>query len=141
MLFRSRSDIASNASIAGNFSTVTGSVGARLNWRAIGGVVWMSFGEAGFDNIAQTSVSTSTWYHIVGTVVENSSVSIYINGTLKSSISTTKVFNGIEPFYIGKGDFGEYFNGLIPIVKVYNRALSIDEILQNYKATKGRFGL
>ena len=136
-----KSDIASNASIAGNFSTVTGSVGARLNWRALGGVVWMSFGEAGLDSVVTASVSPGVWYHIVGTVIENSSVSIYINGVIKNSTSTTKTFNGTEPFYIGKGDFGEYFNGAISTIRVYNRALYSQEIRQNFEATKGRFGL
>ena len=46
-----------------------------------------------------------------------------------------------EPFYIGKGDFGEYFNGAISTIRVYNRALYSQEIRQNFEATKGRFGL
>jgi hypothetical protein len=33
------------------------------------------------------------------------------------------------------------FGGKIPIVQIYNRALSADEVLQNYNATKGRFNL
>ena len=35
----------------------------------------------------------------------------------------------------------EYFGGNIYFVQVYNRALSDSEIVQNYNATKGRFGL
>jgi hypothetical protein len=33
----------------------------------------------------------------------------------------------------------DFFNGKIPVVKIYNRALSPAEILENYNATKGRF--
>ena len=40
---------------------------------------------------------------------------------------------------IAIGDARE-FKGKIPIVRVYNRALSTEEIKQNYNATKNRFG-
>jgi hypothetical protein len=33
------------------------------------------------------------------------------------------------------------WNGRISIVKLYNKALSSQEVLQNYNATKTRFGL
>jgi hypothetical protein len=35
----------------------------------------------------------------------------------------------------------DYFNGNFSQVQIYNRALSSQEVLQNYNATKGRFGL
>ena len=35
----------------------------------------------------------------------------------------------------------EYFKGYISNVMIYNKALTADEVLQNYNATKGRFGL
>ena len=39
------------------------------------------------------------------------------------------------------GPFGNYFNGNIGPVKIYNRALSAAEVLQNYNQLKSRFGL
>ena len=39
------------------------------------------------------------------------------------------------------GSRGYYYNGSIANVQIYNRALSAAEILQNYNATKWRFGL
>jgi hypothetical protein len=36
---------------------------------------------------------------------------------------------------------GVVFNGNIPVVKVYNRALQDSEILQNFNALRGRFGI
>ena len=36
---------------------------------------------------------------------------------------------------------GRFYNGTIANTQIYNRALSADEVLQNYNATKGRFGL
>jgi hypothetical protein len=38
--------------------------------------------------------------------------------------------------------YGSYMvNGKCAMLKMYNRALSVTEITQNYNATKGRFGL
>jgi hypothetical protein len=45
------------------------------------------------------------------------------------------------------GDFligyagADYFNGQIPVVKIYNRALTQTEVAQNYNAIKSRFNL
>lgn len=69
---------------------------------------------------------------------------LYINGTLQSTGSTPSTVT--QPggnLTIGRfGDYdGYYWPGSIYNYKVYNRALSAQEILQNYNATKGRFGL
>jgi hypothetical protein len=34
---------------------------------------------------------------------------------------------------------GQYFPSNISNVRIYNKALTVDEILQNYNATRGRF--
>ena len=40
---------------------------------------------------------------------------------------------------IGKGHTSYYWNGYIASVHMYNRGISLDEVKQNYNATKGRF--
>ena len=40
---------------------------------------------------------------------------------------------------IGKGHTTYYWNGYIASVHMYNRGISLDEVKQNYNATKGRF--
>ena len=42
---------------------------------------------------------------------------------------------------VGKNASGQYWDGEMSEIKIYNRALSADEVLQNYNAQKGRFGL
>jgi hypothetical protein len=45
-------------------------------------------------------------------------------------------------FVIGSnGGNSEFLNGNISQVQIYNRALSAQEISQNFNATKGRYGL
>jgi hypothetical protein len=69
----------------------------------------------------------------------------YINGDLKktgSSSSTIGTSSNI--FRIGdntNSSFNEQFKGNIYSTQTYNRALNATEVLQNYNATKTRFGL
>lgn len=72
---------------------------------------------------------------------------IYFNGVLEkidtSAGTTWNHGNGnlrIGDIYDSMGSFGEW-QGKIPIFKIYNRALTASEILQNYNALKSRFNL
>jgi len=49
-------------------------------------------------------------------------------------ISKNQIDGGGEKIY-------SFFNGIVSNAKIYNRALSATEVLQNYNATKSRFGL
>jgi hypothetical protein len=61
----------------------------------------------------------------------------YKNGTLFGTSGEIGSVN--SSLYIGK--VGQYYNGKISTTQIYNRALSAAEVLQNYNAQKGRFGL
>lgn len=66
----------------------------------------------------------------------------YYNGTQHASAA--KTWNmGSTYFRIGQqvNDYGEFWTGKIFVARVYNRTLSAQEVLQNYNATKNRFGL
>lgn len=93
-----------------------------------------------------TYISTSNWAHIVGTYTSGTR-RLYINGAIVSSDSQTGTIstntNGISIGVFGgfNGGRGYYYNGRIGTVRVYNRVLTPEEVLQNYNATKTRFGL
>jgi hypothetical protein len=82
------------------------------------------------------------WYYVCVTY-NNGNPTIYINGILNNTVVATISFGGIASNNdIGRlGDGRQYFNGRISNLQVYNRVLSAQEILQNYNATKTRFGL
>lgn len=82
-----------------------------------------------YDGTQPTNFTKITLY-FDGITQTNSSQS----GTIQSIISTT------GPMIIGKRNTG-YNTGNIAQVLFYNRALSAAEVLQNYNATKTRFGL
>lgn len=96
---------------------------------------------------AKTGTGTpSTQYlnqyiHMVGTY-DNEYVRLYINGTL---IQTTQYTGGFErqPYFRIGNEYNRsyYMSGEIPIVKLYNRALTNSEITNNYGVYKNRYSL
>jgi hypothetical protein len=92
------------------------------------------------------SWSNGVWYHIaVGTRDGTTEgIKIYRNGI---EISTSVVSSGTissnnNAVYIGAyaGSL-HHFNGTIDEVRIYNRALSALEILTDYEAERGRYGV
>jgi hypothetical protein len=84
--------------------------------------------------IINTAIPTT---RIMNLSLDNLGVArLYINGILSSS-NTIANFTSWQISTSG-GDLGaEYYSNL----KIYNRALTASEVLQNYNATKARFGL
>jgi hypothetical protein len=88
-------------------------------------------------------VSNLNWTNY--TLINNTGVFyVYVNGILLDSRSITVLQNSTRQITIGRWapSYSDYFiNGEISIASVYNRAISDSELLQNYNATKTRFGL
>ena len=80
------------------------------------------------------------WWN--GTVTWNDSTGwvLYLNGVQVDTNSNTTGPNGDQTF-IGKYHTGYHFDGDIAQVMIYDRVLTATEVLQNYNAFKGRFGL
>jgi hypothetical protein len=88
----------------------------------------------------------NTWYYVVGEHVAGTNSHIYINGQLVSSygVATQTVLTSSTNLVIGWSPnrvSGQHFPGRIGSVSVYKKALSSEEILQNFNAHKGRYGL
>lgn len=93
-----------------------------------------NFSPLGTNNISVYTLSKSgtnqTWY---------------INSITRANV--TQTYTGTSQYFklgsrgSGATGTGQQWNGLIYSVKIYNRNLSATEVLQNYNATKSRFGL
>jgi hypothetical protein len=83
----------------------------------------------------------NTWYNLVGVISEND-LYIYLNGILVASANLGESI-GNSPVTLKTGVRGDLVSynsgGKIPIVKIYNRALTSSEILQNFNTLKNRF--
>jgi hypothetical protein len=112
--------------------------GANIQWR---------LGPLGdLTTPTATYMNTTSWYQVVGTYTSGDR-RLYINGVQVNSNATTgslSVNSGGSSIgvYGGfSGGRGYYYNGNIGMVRVYNRALSAAEVLQNFNAQRSRYGL
>jgi hypothetical protein len=82
------------------------------------------------------------WTHIV-TTFESGVVKTYKNGVLSDTQTIASTANTITDAYLALGvnQYGgfEYLNGKIATARIYNKALSSYEALQNFNTTKQRF--
>jgi hypothetical protein len=82
-------------------------------------------------------------YHMAATRDGSGNVRLYINGVLNNTGTLTQSIPSNINFRIGSNVnvFNEPLTGNLYSLKVYNRVLSAQEVLQNYNALKGRFNL
>ena len=118
-------------------------------------MILLSNGYGGFngqsnDYHSAVPYSTGVWYHWV-IVVDRSGatnpIKIYVNGSLYAQGEPS---NGAGNLDVGNyasavgyklNASDEYFEGQIPVVRVYNRAINANEVQDNYKGYKTRFNL
>jgi len=75
-------------------------------------------------------------------VVDGSNMYIYVEGIVRASkTKITGTTTSGQNLVIGGNHLGRYQSCRIASARCYNIALSAAQVLQNYNATKGRFGL
>jgi len=119
----------------GEGSTPTSSSPFRVSF-------WFQVSNAQYQNYSNTRIPVNQTVAIT-CVREGNQAKIYIDGVLDST--TTTVSGPLDtktnsPLIANVG-YGAKFQGNIYNIQIYNRALSASEVLQNYNAQKGRFGL
>lgn len=114
--------------------------GSNIQWRTHNGTSYNT------QSISSSNIDTTNWWHMVATIRDGYK-RIYVNGIEKSTVAWSSTIptnaNGCSIGVYGgyNGGRGYYFNGSIGSVKVYNRALTADEIQQNFNALRGRYGI
>jgi hypothetical protein len=110
------------------------------------GTLQIAIGPAWYFLNTGYTIPLNTWTHITYTYSGTNQIGsqiVYING--EEIFSATDGFGPISAggstYRIGYDDNGWFWGGKIANQKIYNRALSNAEVLQNYNAQKARFGL
>jgi len=84
------------------------------------------------------TLSNNIWYHLVGTY-NSGAINLYVNGITGGSGNYTYSASS-ENLILGRYYAGSFsLEGQLSNVKFYNRALTAQEVLQNYNATKKRY--
>jgi len=141
------------------YTTAYGFQGGSYVGKGNGTTIGFDFRDANFyvygtlGLIARGSFLATLNVWQIHTIVYDSSSSPYVkfykNGTYTGASTTNNPANISSittslPFRIGlsvAGGTTRYFNGRIPSVQVYNRALTASEIQQNFNALRGRYGI
>lgn len=103
--------------------------------------------ESGQSFTSTGALSSNTWYHITCVYEGDSNntsgtARIYINGVENNTASLNANRTGqnqTSNFVLGLWD--GYLTGNIALSRMYNRVLTSTEVLQNFDATKSRYGL
>ena len=100
--------------------------------------------QMGGSNYFSTSLTvTNVWNNVVYTFSPNIAT-LYINGIIQTTQSNSSVTFPDANIYLGayNNPITAYaMKGNIAQTSVYNRSLSLSEVLQNYNASKRKFGL
>jgi hypothetical protein len=121
----------------------------NANWLAILSsklAVWNR--SPGYWKYGSTQFSSNTWYQAVFICdAGGTNMRFYVNGEAEGGNHVGNVwtasYSSLDVRYIGKyeynGGHSRYFNGEINAVKIYDRALTASEVLQNFNASRDRF--
>jgi len=106
---------------------------------------WADFGVD--DNVVKTEFQTTAdhndgeWHHVVGVRdLARDKLFIYVDGELEAEaedVTDGSTSNSYD-LQIGRFNAGgwSYFNGLMDDVRIYNRALSLEEVTELYETTR-----
>jgi hypothetical protein len=94
---------------------------------------------------AANFISTTDWVNITA-VGNGSTVTLYKNGSsFQTSTGMSNFPTGDSTRVLNVGRITSYssetFQGNISVSQIYNRALSADEVSQNFNALRGRYGI
>ena len=100
-----------------------------------------------YSNSTNYTITAGIWYQVVY-VYSNSgdTLKTYINGSLVSSVVSTigNLLNNSANLYLGSfnnGQFPQWFDGQMGIVRIYNSALSDSDISKNFEANRDIYGI
>ncbi len=137
-----KSSVYGDRAILGNFGPSSNYSGFNLNIQPSNKFAFLTGSQPNATYLyADSTFSLNTWYHVTG-LRRSGTNYLYINGVLQTGSNTQAVASSAQNFYLAKwySNLTDYYHyGNIGIVSLYNKALSSDEILQNYNATKKKY--
>jgi hypothetical protein len=113
------------------------------------GTIYWRQNIGGITNLVTTAssvINATNWFQVVGTYTSGVR-RLYVNGTLVNSdtqsgtIATNSAGMSIGVYGGFSGSRGYYYNGNLSTCRVYNKSLSAAEVMQNFNALRGRYGI
>jgi hypothetical protein len=107
-------------------------------WAAV--IFYLHIG--GWTTLSATWPGLNIWTHTAATY-DGSNMIVYINGLqANSKAQSGTIATNVNNLTLGdQPSYNEFYGGRLAKGLIYNRALTAAEILQNFNATRGRFGV
>lgn len=121
---------------------------ASLSFSSLNLEISTAYGGFVNRNAMTSSFPFNTWVHLsiaVDSVADT--YKVYVNGTQEYSGIYLGTITNFDKIVIGQRYYGggyqgaSSFSGNIPLMKIYNRALSASEVRQNFEAVRGRYDI
>lgn len=119
------------------------SVAVNTAGKAAIGAVPTSPSVIGLGAVGTSTLALNTWYYITGVWTASTSLKAYVNGVLEGTTLTTGRTNlrtSTNGWVLGSITNAIFTSGYTAAVHVYNIALTDAQILNNFNASKSRFG-
>jgi hypothetical protein len=140
--FNSFTPLSGNTSIVGKHDTSNSNNGINIivNTNSVSGQIK---GPGSLTNITGSSFPANTWNNYTIVYTSGISYSSYLNGVLLGTNSLISFTVSTQPLRIARSfdSFWSIYKGQVANLLLYNRALTQAEVLQNFNATRGRFGV
>ena len=106
------------------------------------------YGYANGYNSSTAALVVNKWYNVVSTF-DGSLLTLYINGVQQGQITSARSANSVNWLTFGINDWQGYlgsggmyfFTGYFGAIKMYNAALTLSQVKQNYNSLCTRYGL
>jgi len=123
----------------------------NANWLALlNGKLAVWNVSPGYWRYGSTAFNSNQYYHVAFIQdAGGTNMRFYVNGIAEGGDHVgnvwTAAYSALKTRYIGRyehnGGYSRYFTGEIPVAKLYNKALTAQEVQQNYQQYKTRFNL
>lgn len=133
----------SNGTPAGGYHIICGGLELEISIPTAGQLRTGVYTNARYVNNLGSGLTDGN-YHYIGFTFSDNTKTSYIDGVSVGTQSTAGTLtNSFSNRRLGRfgSDSSYYLNGEIPLYKVFNRALTPQEVQQNYNAYKNRFNL
>ncbi len=146
--------VAGNDVVLGKFNNGGLSANVGYSIRTTSSTFYAQYGSGAgsgatlFQNSTNFTATIGNWYQLVYvfTNVAANTFETFVNGSSIGSVghSLSSILNTSTNLYIGSynnGEYSQWFDGKIGIVRLYNKALTSSEVLNNYNTNKSTYGL
>jgi hypothetical protein len=146
--------VAGNDVVLGKFDNGGAAIDVSYSIRTTNTTFYGQFGSGSgsgstlFVNSTNHVGTLNTWYQIVyvfkNGVTKN--LETFVNGTSIGTVSHNlpSILNSTNSLYIGSyngGEYSQWFDGKIGIVRFYNSALSASDVSKNFEANRNTYGI